>query len=550
MQVVPNFPHPDATGSERLVLKLLRGVPWGGPSARALNSLNLPKHLYQRWGEIDFLVIGEPGMIAIEVKGGAVSCQNGVWRYEDRVGRVVKRSKSPVVQAKEAYFSLIENYVQGPMGRGFGSSVPTGFCVILAGSGKAELEGLLGTPDLPVEVTGTKEDVANVRALDAFLRRVAGYWKSVHGSRSSIHPNDVAKLVRLLRPEFEKVQAIALSKEQVAEELLTLTQEQYEALDHWDGANRIFCNAPAGCGKTLLAVEMFRRARRDGKDALLICGTNELALAIRSQFDVADGVLSLEDLRRGDCRALGNPADLVIIDEGQQALSASDLEVLDASVKGGIEDGVWAWFGDANHQLPVDAETARAGIERLSAAANVRPRLRKNCRNTPEIVQFAELAAGVRLGHAITKGRGEIPTKRQVPSVDEMADAVASKVNSWMSQYIEPSDICILAPTEADAERIAVSAATTGGFRVQRWAPANAQADVVRYSGVDSFRGLESQFVVLCVPGFDATDEELRKLFYLAMTRANFALEFLAPPDLMERFRLQVMSSAAKLAEG
>lgn len=549
MQVVPNIPHPDATWSERHVLKLLRGVDWGGSSGRALNSLNLPQHLYQQWGEIDFLVIGEPGMIAIEVKGGSVSCQNGVWSYQDRIGRVVNRTKSPVVQAKDAYFSLLKNYLDGPMGSGFGSSVPTGFCVLLVGSRKEELEGLLGSPDLPAEITGTKEDVANPAALRAFLRRVAGYWKSKRDSKPSIHPSDVAKLTRILRPEFEKVQAIALSGEQVAQELLTLTEEQYEALDHWDGANRVFCNAPAGCGKTLLAVELFRRARSDDRDVLLICGTKELAAAIRPKVDAPDRVVSMESLRDQDSRARA-PAEIIIVDEGQQALSVADMDALDAVVQGGIEHGAWAWFGDANHQLPVDAATAQAGIDRLSGAANVRPRLRKNCRNTPEIVQFAELASGVRLGHAITKGRGEIPSKSEVASADGLADAVASKVNSWVSQYIEPREICILAPTNADAERIATSAGTAGGFRITRWAPGGAQKDSVRYSGVESFRGLESQFVILCVPEFGSTDDDLRKLFYLAMTRANFALAFLAPPGVMERFKLQVMASAASLAEG
>ena len=115
MQVVPNQPHPESTGSERRVLKLLRGVDWGR-SARALNSLNLADHVYQRWGEIDFLVVGSRGLIVIEVKGGSVSCSNGIWSYQDRLGRIVRRSKSPVVQAKDAYFSLLQNYVAPRMG--------------------------------------------------------------------------------------------------------------------------------------------------------------------------------------------------------------------------------------------------------------------------------------------------------------------------------------------------------------------------------------------------------------------------------------------------
>ncbi|HHK5372542.1 TPA: nuclease-related domain-containing protein, partial [Pseudomonas aeruginosa] len=72
MLVLPSTPLPESTGSERKVLSLLRCVEWGGRSARALSSLNLSEHVYQRWGEIDFLLVGKRGLIAIEVKGGNV----------------------------------------------------------------------------------------------------------------------------------------------------------------------------------------------------------------------------------------------------------------------------------------------------------------------------------------------------------------------------------------------------------------------------------------------------------------------------------------------
>jgi hypothetical protein len=518
----------------------LRFVDWG-VCARALNSLNLSDHIYQRWGEIDFLLIGTPGLIAIEVKGGAVSCSNGYWRYEDRLGRVVKRSKSPVVQAKDAYFSLMQNYVAEPMGNDFPTSVPTGFCVLLAGADRKDLAGLLGTPELPEELVGTREDMANAAALGAFLRRVAKYWQTKSGAKPAIEARDVERLVRLLRPEFDKVMPLALSSEQARRELIQLTEEQYEALDHWEGADRILCTAPAGCGKTLLAVELFKRAMSEGSDALLLCGTQNLADAIANSLGVRSGILSMSELETTP--ETERPcADILIIDEGQQALDPSRMAMIDRLVRGGIESGRWAWFGDPNHQLPIDEETAREALDSLRRACSVQPMLRKNCRNTPEIVQFTELASGVRMGHAITKGRGLVPTMQVTSGAGQSHDLIAAQVNEWMSQEIVPSDICIIV-SGADARDVAEGAGGRGGFAVAPWRPLTRREGAVRYCEVDDFRGLESPFLILCVPALGDGGQELARMFYLAMTRANFALTMVAAEEVMERLRTIVESS-------
>lgn len=541
MQVIPNTPHPDSTGSERLVLKLLRSVDWGH-GARALNSLNLPDHLYQRWGEIDFLLVGPRGLIAIEVKGGDVSCKNGYWSYQDRLGRVVKRSKSPIVQAKDAYFSLIENYVEEAMGKGFDMTVPAGFCVVMAGAGRRELQGLLGTPELPEELTGTREDAANPAAFEAFLKRVAKHWQAKSGAKPEIASKDVEHLVRKLRPEFDKVMPLALSSEQALKQLVELTEEQYEALDHWEGASRILCTAPAGCGKTLLAVELFKRARSEGAETLLLCGTDNLARAIGAAIEDSQRVLSIAQLEamapeQRPC------VEMLIIDEGQQALDPVRMSLIDQSIKGGLRDGRWAWFGDPNYQLPIDEEVARSSLEKLRELSSVQPRLKKNCRNTPEIVQFAELASGVRIGHAITKGRGLPPDTREVSGDDgDAASAVATQVRSWISEGISPSEICIIAPPPGPAG-ISQRAAAAGGFAAAPWDGVRAAPNVVRFCGVDEFRGLESPFLILCVPSFDGDDVALSKMFYLAITRANFALTVVAPTEVMVRLKAKVASS-------
>lgn len=545
--VLPNMPSAEATGSERKVLSLLRSVDWGGVTARALNSLNLAEHAYQRWGEIDFLLVGPKGLIAIEVKGGDVTCVTGTWHYTDRMGRVVSRGKSPVVQAKDAYFSLVKHYVAPHLGQGFSTRVPTGFCVIFAGMPRARLEGLLGTPEFPEALVGSQEDLASSNRLQSFLERVSRYWQDKSNSAKRIEEHDVIALVKHLRPEFEQVRPLVLARERFGEEMLTLTGEQYAVLDHWEGADRIFCSSPAGCGKTLIAVEMLRRANAEAMTALLLVGTRTLASALRERMGLHDQVLSIDELEEMDPALWPKPM-ILLIDEGQQMLSPRRLKILDELIPGGVAAGKWAWFGDPEYQATSCRGEGAAGLESLMQAASVRPRLTRNCRNTPEIITAAELASGVALGHATVSGRGFHPSMLAASDANEAAGAIVRQVKGWLDQDISLGSITLLT-NDANADSLAASVARLGDFPVTTWATNKQRDESLAYSSVESFRGLESEFVVLCLVGPCPTDDELSRMLYLGMTRGNFALAVVASPSILKRVQERMADSAKKHLE-
>ena len=110
MRLVPPKLNDSATGSEKKVFSLLREIDIG-EGAVALSSLNLAEHEYKRWAEVDFVLVMEGGLIVVEVKGGKVSCVNGLWRFEDRWGRVIEKSESPMAQAQSGYSSLLNKYI-------------------------------------------------------------------------------------------------------------------------------------------------------------------------------------------------------------------------------------------------------------------------------------------------------------------------------------------------------------------------------------------------------------------------------------------------------
>ena len=91
--MVPSFLFPRRTvdglrevnRGEKHVFELLEDIKISSHDV-ALHSLNLTNRERdrKRWHEIDFLIISCKGIFALEVKGGPVSCNEGIWKYRKR----------------------------------------------------------------------------------------------------------------------------------------------------------------------------------------------------------------------------------------------------------------------------------------------------------------------------------------------------------------------------------------------------------------------------------------------------------------------------------
>src|SRR6056297_2490927 len=156
MKLVPSAVLEFKSSAEERVFKLLEQVNFG-PSDVALHSLNLGKHKYKRWGEIDFLLLTREGVIALEVKGGRVACRNGVWEYTNRFGNISRRKESPAGQASSAYFSLVDNYLKPRFRRDL-DDIPSGWAVLFEGIDRVVSPGMSALPELPDEITGYRRD--------------------------------------------------------------------------------------------------------------------------------------------------------------------------------------------------------------------------------------------------------------------------------------------------------------------------------------------------------------------------------------------------------
>ena len=84
---------------------------------------------YKRFPEIDFLICCPDGLYAIEVKGGRVTCHNGVRQYQDRYGRTDESPEGPFRQAEAALRGLMED-IRAHLPDGALEPLTTGFGVV------------------------------------------------------------------------------------------------------------------------------------------------------------------------------------------------------------------------------------------------------------------------------------------------------------------------------------------------------------------------------------------------------------------------------------
>lgn len=546
--MIPAQPAHGSTRSEADVFYLLQGVTLGADDC-AFASLNLSEHEYKKWGEIDFVVLSDAGLLVIEVKGGVVSWDDrGIWRYESRDGRVVERRESPSAQSSSAYFALRDKHLVPAVGKQAFHRAPSGFCVIFAGMQARLIEPVARGAEMPRQIIGAMEDIRDPTTLARFLGRVLDYWASrPPGSCGEWSRAEVASMGRALRPCFDRVPPLSLSAARVRQEQLVLTEGQYAILDFSAQVPRLVCTGGAGCGKTLLAVECLRRELRN--DPVLITGTPSLAPYLRATLpDLSPRIVAYQELSSRKS-GMGPGHGCLIVDEGQQLTNRQCLDVLNELVIGGLENGRWRWFSDPNNQVlgnsAFDPESQRWLDEHA-----FRGTLAQNCRNTPQIASAVEILTGAEIGAAQMVGRGPEVQFATGDSEEARLDSAAAIVRGWLRDpEIRAGEIAVLSPRPAQqssawalARRVPVPAEVWH----PGWDGARHYPRSMAVAQLEDFRGLEAPFVVLC--DVDQEMAEPAKWVYLGLTRANFSVLLVGDPVVVARLASAGSASRNKQA--
>jgi hypothetical protein len=586
-RMIPSFCDPATpSGAERRMFELLKSDP-ATTDWVVLHSLGLARRGTKPYGEIDFVVlVPGAGVFCLEVKGGGVSCANGVWTSKDKYGVTHAINRSPFLQAREGMFE-VQNTILHRAPMGFPTGLVFGYAVIL--------------PDVSFDVVCQEWETWQVMDRDTLLHpisaavlRLAARQRSMKSHVPAGEPTLATMRIvqQLLRPDFEVVVTCGAQIDETEMHLLKMTEEQFDRVDMLMDNAGCLIEGPAGTGKTMLAVEYARRSAAEGKRTLLICfnrllgewlGKRAAALALgptlvagsfhrlmreiilrstaASDFRNAEqgsvdvlfaesypfyGLLALEELNQ--------PFDVLVVDEAQDLLQSGIVAVLDLALRGGWAHGHWAAFGDFQQQAIYSSATAEEMRALLVAAApgHARGRLRTNCRNTRNIGEETALLSGFdappyRLGQI-----AGLPVDYQYyATADEQRSKVTAVLRRLLAGGVRASEILLLSPVKLPNSGVAGLEGGTD-FRlveVDESIPERSRIPLIRYCTAQAFKGMESQVVLLCDIG-QINDRAPQSLLYVAMSRARAHLTvFLheqTKPHMSDKIRLRLTDTWGK----
>ena len=519
MRMIPNCPVPTtASAAERRVFELLEATPM--PEAVALHSLRVSRHSEKVSTEADFVVVHPGCLLILEVKGGRIRQEAGIWYYRDRHNVDHPSREGPFRQAEGAMYGL-RTRLRELVGVRTLEGMALGYMVV--------------TPDcsMPVanvewdrEMVADESTLRGLTDLEIPLRRAMDYWRDQRGMRKSAvaTERELQLVLKSCRPDFEPVRSLAADAASVAQEMVILTEQQYRVLDYvWDW-ERLIVEGGAGTGKTLLGAEAARRHSEAGLRVLLTCRSPVLAAWLAGRLP--------RNVHVAPHRTLGSlrqDFDVLICDEAQDILAEEELDTLDGLIDSGLETGHWLFLLDPNHQTDVLGTFDETVYEFLKSLADGRPiRLAENIRNTAPVVWETSLVTGARLERALVKGDGTIGTGYPSDPADE-----ATWVRSWLREFrreeLDPGGVTIVTPDGSARfwehlprkEREEIRA--LGGAGALEW-----PLRQTTIASVTDFKGLENDAVIVA-DLWDADPHEDRNTLYVAMTRSRVSLRVAWP---------------------
>jgi hypothetical protein len=566
--IPPIIPASCRSPGEQEVFTRLKDEP-GTKDWIVLHSLDISHHLRQVAGEADFVIIVPAlGVLSLEVKAcHSLRREDGLWYYgHDPQGD----PRGPFKQSSEAMHSLRQQVVRNDPALSrvpFWSAVAFPFIEFATTSDEWHPWQVIDAPRY------RRQPLASL--LSGILRNARSYLNSQPSARwfrdSDRYPDQqqAAAIARILRPSFEFAEKSPDRRARKKAEILRYTEEQFAALDAMADNERVLFSGPAGTGKTVLALEAARRASNAGKNVLLLCFNRLLGrwlsqqpiaqceavtagtfhqyllgfagVALPPDADDTFWKVDLPDAAIAkllDEHTAAGRFDILVVDEIQDLISPSYLDVFDLALKGGVAAGNWMLFGDFERQM-LYGQDRHAAEELLRArlGAFARCSLRVNCRNTPRVATLSHLLGKLAPNYSrVLRPDDRIePVMTYYATPSQQRKQLVTTLERLQRDSFSDQDIVILSP-KAGSNCAAASIADKSW--ADRIAPyEQAAPDQIRFTTIQSFKGLDSAAIV--VTDIEHLAGELfSSLFYVATTRSLERLSIIvhetAKPDIIK----------------
>ena len=553
-QLIP--PHiPDRTDSsaERLVFRKLQETILNDDYF-ILHSLGLMEHeKKRRWAEVDFLIVGPRGILAVEVKGGRITRdKQGYWFTTNRDDEINPLSHSPFEQASSGLHAVL-NWLDKNGFSGISNWAVAGYAVMFPNSQKpldgSSMFGPEAGDDIVYWLENTKQDIS------FYLGACFSHFEGRHPKSRALSKPDVTAIVSALRGQVEIPVAPQWKRLSSLDLQTQLTEQQWDAFQSSRSKQRVLVYGGAGTGKTVIAKNIAKSAATNGHSTLLLCFNRKLGEALADDlkgvanltvnsvhklaFDALPKVVA--DEYRGQPEALLQEFlgflldgkfptyEFVVVDEGQDLLNSDFIDIFELLVTGGIKTGKWVWLMDPNHQAGVFGKYEPKSHEKLKAIAESIKSLDLNCRNTHEIVEYVRRLIP-NFEHPCARIDGIPVDTFTCKNEVEVREKVIKQVARFVDMGLALSEIVILGPRAPSKSSLANSLQLDTDSECYYFDVPNFGA--VEYHSISSFKGLESPGVILV----DATNLDTdwwESVIYVAVTRATFLLSIMATPDYL-----------------
>lgn len=342
-----------------------------------LHSLGLANHIEKVFGEIDFLLISRDGVLCLEVKGGGLVRENGVYYHIYRNGERHKSLESPFQQVLKNMYSL-RGYIKNI----FSQESPYYKCQFACGLIFPDMKFNIKDPEIIPDIVfdNTYENVE----LKDFIKKVFSYWKnktkkSLGFECCQLSSSEIKILGKRLRGDFSCIPSLGYITDEIDRQLIKLTEQQYNSLKMISENKKILIKGFAGTGKTVLAFEHAKRKALEGNRVLYLCFNKLLSTFLLQNLNtdiylensnlVIDNfhgylnkylnINNIEDINQANFfedimpdkfldyineNPIENKFDIMIIDEGQDLLRINYVMCLNELLSGGFAEGNWCVF--------------------------------------------------------------------------------------------------------------------------------------------------------------------------------------------------------------
>lgn len=514
--------------------------------------------------QIDFLLVSEKGVIIVEVKGGKVGIEQGLYYYEASRERTYME-RAPFDQARDYMYALINNRV---------ISASQLFIDTVCAFPHTRMDHTSTNPgtDLGFKLWSKIQHDDHSKSFADFCIGVLESDKNKNGwRRPDLQAQDVEIAIQSLLYNFADRSRNVYSERGMEAILQRLNIDNLSTFNSLQKNDRLFIEGGPGTGKTTIArayKEKYHTLR-----GLYLCWNKLLEAKIKNELwqaglpnciveQFASFVfslqsqdlttkLSLDDITSG---AANNkleslfssvreqndfvPYDYIIIDEAQDVLDKGAIPLLDALTsvtKDGVSTGRYLVFFDTEQGFNYESRQIDELADSLALnGARFILDTNKRVPTNKEIVSFAKMLLNglsakdvfktiIKENYASTQVFYFDGAKQLIKHINQIKKEIREGAKNW-NEYVILADSSTKKEQTTGSEKLYDRIATIEGIKELSSKNICQETPEIPFTSMLAYKGLECKHVILVING--RTEISTLEL-YVGMTRAIMDLQLL-----------------------